>query len=75
MEDIKGKINEPKKFFKVVGFALLPMLLMMLQPEMGLTMVSFFIVLSIVFIMGLNLRVIFGGFVFLLMKRPYLAAS
>lgn len=66
MEDIKGKINEPKNFLLVVGYALLPMFLMMLQPEMGLTMVSFFIVLSIVFIMGLKLRVIFGGFALLL---------
>lgn len=65
MEDIHGKINEPKNFFKVVGYALLPMVIMMLQPEMGLTMVSFFIVLSIVFVMGLKLRVIFGGIVLL----------
>lgn len=66
MEDIRGKINEPKNFFRVVGYALLPMLLMMLQPEMGLTMVSFFIVLAIVFIMGLKLRVIVGGFTLLI---------
>lgn len=65
MQDIKGKINEPKNFFRVVGYALLPMFLMMLQPEMGLTMVSFFIVLAIVFVMGLKLRVIIGGFALL----------
>lgn len=65
MQDIRGKINEPKNFFKIVGYALLPMVIMMLQPEMGLTMVSFFIVLSIVFVMGLKLRVIFGGFALL----------
>jgi len=61
MQDIRGKINEPK----VVGYALLPMVIMMLQPEMGLTMVSFFIVLSIVFVLGLKLRVIVGGFALL----------
>lgn len=66
MQDIRGTINRPRHFFLVVGYALFPMLLMMLQPEMGLTMVSFFIVLTIMFIIGLKLRVILGGFVLLL---------
>lgn len=66
MSDIKGNINDIRNFIKVTGYALLPMLLMMLQPEMGLTMVSFFMVLSIYFIMGLKLRVIVGGFAFLI---------
>ena len=66
MQDINGEVNKPRNFLKVVGYALLPMALMMLQPEMGLTMVSFFIVLSIFFIMGLKLRVIVGGFVLLI---------
>lgn len=65
MDDINGNINNLGNFVKVTGYALLPMLLMMLQPEMGLTMVSFFIVLSIYFIMGLKLRVIVGGFALL----------
>lgn len=66
MQDINGEVNKPKNFFRVAGYALLPMVLMMLQPEMGLTMVSFFIVLAIFFIMGLKLRVIVGGFALLI---------
>lgn len=66
MEEIGGEVNKLRNFVKVAGYALLPMALMMLQPEMGLTMVSFFIVLSIFFIMGLRLRVIFGGFALLI---------
>ena len=66
IQDINGEVNKPNNFLKVVGYALIPMVLMMLQPEMGLTMVSFFIVLSIFFIMGLKLRVIFGGFILLI---------
>lgn len=65
MQDMNGEINKPRNFIKAVGYALLPMGLMMLQPEMGLTMVSFFISLSVFFIMGLRLRVIAGGVVIL----------
>ena len=32
---------------------------MLLQPEMGITMITFFIVLGIYFVMGLSLKVIF----------------
>lgn len=62
MQDCDGRINVPVNFFKATAYALLPMGLMMLQPEMGLTMVSFFIVLFIYFICGLRLWVIGGGF-------------
>lgn len=64
MQDIKGDVNNIRNFFKVSIYAIIPMILMMLQPEMGLTMVSFFIVLAIFYIMGLRLRVILGGIVF-----------
>lgn len=62
MHDMEGDINNLNNFIKATAYAALPMFLMMLQPEMGLTMVSFFIVLFIYFINGLKLRVIFGGF-------------
>lgn len=62
LEDMEGKINEPKNFFKLVFYALVPMVLIVIQPDMGMTMVSFFIVLGIFFVAGLNLKVIFGGF-------------
>ncbi len=61
MQDVNGEINNFKNFMMVAAYAVLPMGLMMLQPEMGLTMVSFFIVLFIFFIMGLRFRVILGG--------------
>lgn len=64
MQEIKGEVNNVRNFFKVSIYAIIPMILMMLQPEMGLTMVSFFIVLAIFYIMGLRLRVIVGGIAF-----------
>lgn len=61
MSDYDGEINNVKNFIMISIYAIIPMVLMMLEPEMGLTMVSFFIVLAIYFIMGLRFRVILGG--------------
>lgn len=61
LDDMDGKINEFKNFFKLTFYAILPMLLIVIQPDMGMTMVTFFIVLGVFFIVGLDLKVIFGG--------------
>lgn len=61
LDDMEGKINEPKNFFKLAFYAILPMVLIVIQPDMGMTMVTFFIALGIFFIAGLDLKVIFGG--------------
>lgn len=63
LKKMEGKINEPKNFFKLVLYAIIPMSLIVIQPDMGMTMVSFFIVLGIFFIFGLDIRVILSGFV------------
>lgn len=61
LDDMEGKINEPKNFFILMFYALVPMTLIVIQPDMGMTMVSFFTVLGIFFAAGLDLRVILGG--------------
>ncbi|WP_411683078.1 rod shape-determining protein RodA [Clostridium thailandense] len=61
LDDMDGNINDVKNFFKLTAYAVLPMLLIVVQPDMGMTMVCFFIVLGIFFISGLNLKVIGGG--------------
>ncbi|MCY6485080.1 rod shape-determining protein RodA [Clostridium aestuarii] len=61
LNDMEGNINKPKNFLKLVFYALLPMILIVIQPDMGMTMVTFSIVLGIFFIAGLDLRVILGG--------------
>ncbi|MDP4087644.1 MAG: rod shape-determining protein RodA [Bacillota bacterium] len=61
LEDMEGNINNVKNFFILVFYALVPMALIVIQPDMGMTMVCFFIVLGIFFIAGLDLRVIFVG--------------
>jgi rod shape determining protein RodA len=61
LEDMEGNINNVKNFFILTSYAAIPMLLIVIQPDMGMTMVCFFIVLGIYFMSGLNLKVILGG--------------
>lgn len=61
IEEADGEINNLKTFFKIVGYALIPVVLILIQPDMGLTMVSFFIMLGIMVIANLNWKVIVGG--------------
>ncbi|MEG2353701.1 MAG: rod shape-determining protein RodA [Clostridium sp.] len=61
LQEMEGHINEPKNFFTLCFYAAIPMVLIVIQPDMGMTMVSFFIVLGIFFASGLDLRIILGG--------------
>ncbi|MBP1744309.1 MAG: rodA [Firmicutes bacterium] len=62
LSDMNLEINNPKNFLTLAGYAALPMALIVIQPDMGMTMVCFFIVLGIFFVAGLDLKVIGGGF-------------
>lgn len=62
LNDMEGNINNLKNFFTLAVYALIPMVLIVIQPDMGMTMVCFFIVLGMFFAAGLDLKVIFGGF-------------
>lgn len=59
LDDMEGKINDPRNFFILIAYVLVPLALIL--PDMGLTMIIFFTVLGIVFIIGLDFKVIFGG--------------
>jgi rod shape determining protein RodA len=61
LEGMEGNINNVKNFFILCFYALLPMALIVIQPDMGMTMVCFFIVLGIFFVAGLNSKVILWG--------------
>ncbi|MBK5241587.1 rod shape-determining protein RodA [Clostridium sp.] len=67
LDDMEGKINEPKNLIELIFYAAVPMLLIVIQPDMGMTMVSFFIVLGIFFCIGLDSKVIIGGVTTLLL--------
>jgi len=61
LDDMDGRINDPKNLFELIFYAAVPMILIVIQPDMGMTMVSFFIVLGIFYCIGLDHKIIVGG--------------
>lgn len=67
LEGMNGTINELKNFFKMAFYAIVPAFFIVIQPDMGMAMVLFFIVVGIFFIAGLDIKVIGGGLLSLLL--------
>lgn len=67
LEEMDGTINELKNFLKMAFYAIVPAVFIVIQPDMGMTMVLFFIVVGIFFIAGLDLRIIGGGILSLIL--------
>ena len=61
LDDMDGKINDVKNFFTLVLYAGIPVIFIVTQPDMGMTMVCFFIVLGIFYTAGLDMKIIGGG--------------
>ena len=61
IDEMEGEINDSRNLLELLFYAAVPMILIVIQPDMGMTMVSFFIVLGILFCMGLNYKIILGG--------------
>ena len=61
LDDMEGKINEVKNFFILVFYSVVPVLFILRQPDMGMSMVCFFIVLGIFYTIGLDIKIIGGG--------------
>ena len=61
LEDMDGNINNFKNFLVLAFYAIIPAGLIVIQPDMGMTMVLFFMVLGVFFIGGLDKRIILGG--------------
>lgn len=61
LDDMDGEINNIKNFSILAFYAIIPAGLIVIQPDMGMTMVLFFMVLGVFFIGGLDKRIILGG--------------
>lgn len=61
IQDFEGKVNNIKNFIIIAMYAIIPMAFIVIQPDMGMTMVIFFITLGIFFCAGLDGRVIMAG--------------
>ncbi|SFB16346.1 rod shape-determining protein RodA [Clostridium frigidicarnis] len=62
LDEMEGNVNDIKNFLILAIYAGIPMLIIVLQPNMGLTMICFFIVLGMFFVSGLDIKVIVGSF-------------
>lgn len=62
IDDMEGDIHNTKNFLTLCLYAGLPMILILIQPNLGMTLICFFITLAIFFISNLNLKVIIYGF-------------
>ncbi|MGL4848378.1 MAG: rod shape-determining protein RodA [Clostridium sp.] len=62
LEEMDLQINNIRNLVKLCIYAGIPMVFIIIQPDMGMTMVCFFIVLGIFFVAGLDRRVFIGGF-------------
>lgn len=61
IDEMEGRINNFKNFMIVLILVLIPTALVVIQPDMGMTMVIFFTVLGLVYVAGLDMRIIIGG--------------
>jgi len=67
LDDMDGKINNVKNFFTLAFYAAFPVLFIITQPDMGMSMVCFFIVLGIFYTIGLDIKIISGGLMSLIL--------
>lgn len=63
LQKADGNVNNLKTFLLMCLYAAIPMALIIVQPDMGMTLVCFFMVLGIFYCSGLNLKVIIGGLI------------
>ena len=61
LDDMNGEINNLKNFFILGLYAILPMILVLLQPNLGMTLIYFFVALGVFFIAGINLKALTIG--------------
>lgn len=62
LDDMEGNINNPKNFLTLSLYAGIPMFLILIQPNLGMTLICFFITLGMYFISDLDLKVLTIGF-------------
>ncbi|SDY43884.1 rod shape-determining protein RodA [Tindallia californiensis] len=70
VDDQKEYINQPATLFKILGFMFAPLVLIMLQPDLGTTLVLGAIIFGVLFIAGLRYKYILMGAVLGLFTMP-----
>lgn len=62
MEDMEN-INTLKNLFKIGLIVIIPMVLIQLQPDLGTNLIFAITVIGMIFVAGLNIKIIYGGFI------------
>lgn len=62
MEDMEN-INKPKNLLKIALIVIIPMGLIQLQPDLGTNIIFFITIMGMIFVAGLDLRIIYGGII------------
>lgn len=62
IDDNEGKINEKSVLIKLAIHIILPLLTIVIQPDMGMTLVCFIMSMGVLFVAGLNIRFFLIGF-------------
>lgn len=63
IDDMGGDVNNRKNLLVLMFYSFIPILLIVIQPNLGLTMICLFILFGMLFISGLKLKTIFYGFI------------
>jgi rod shape determining protein RodA len=63
LDEMEGNINNIKNFLILSVYAVIPVIFLLKQPDMGMTMFFFFILLGMFFMAGLNSKAIVGGLI------------
>lgn len=61
LSDNDGMINQPRVLIKVLAFAIVPILLIFIQPDFGTAAVFVFMCVSMIFAAGIGIKYIIGG--------------
>lgn len=70
LENVKEDLNQPLVLVKVLAFALLPVGLIMLQPDAGTAMVYMFFIIAMLFIAGIRWKYIISTAVAAVVSAP-----
>lgn len=68
LDEMEWEVNKPKNLFKIAVYVGIPLILILKQPDMGMALVCFFILLGMLFIAGLDKRIIIGGLTIAIMS-------
>jgi len=70
IKEMGGKINKPKNILILLFYILIPMLLIIKQPDLGIASICFVMALSVLFISGINLKTFSIGLALILITIP-----